>query len=323
MKAKRKRKSNLKKTRKPVFPKALLAKAAELVAQKKLIPLKDDVSFKLFLSSPTPESNACLRYMLSAMTGREVTKARVTNSEVLPEYANGKMPRMDINCKFNDGQKADIELQLTKADDDQKLRSLYYVCKLYAGSLGRGEKYRNVPNVYQIFLIDFDLFGDGEFYHRAMMRLDDGKILSDRLQVLFFSLRVPDSVDESLKKAANWCKFISGSTSPEVLEELGSNADWKEEYGMAMRAYQNVSAEERAWAWHLSMDRAEADYRNGLELAEEKGRKQGLEDGRKQGLIEGLHNLMVSMSWTAAQAMDALKIPEADRNKYAAMLTEN
>ena len=180
MTAKRKRKANQKKAQKPVFSKALLAQAAEMVARGERLPLKDDVSFKLFLSAPTPESNACLRYFLSAMTGREVKKAKVTNSEVLPEYRKGKMPRMDVNCEFNDGQKADIELQLTKANDDQKLRSLYYACKLYAGSLGRGEKYKSAPNVYQIFLIDFDLFEDGEFYHRAMMRLDDGKILADR-----------------------------------------------------------------------------------------------------------------------------------------------
>ena len=99
------------------------------------------------------------------------------------------------------------------------------------------------------------------------------------------------------------------------MRELGKDSDWKEEYMTALDACIKISAEERAWAYHLSMDRAEADYRNGLELAEEKG--------RDEGLAEGLRNLMSSMSWTAAQAMDALKIPEADRDKYAAILTEN
>ncbi len=317
MRAKRKRKSNQKKARKPAFSRALLAQAAEMIARGERLPLKDDVAFKMFLSSPTPESNACLRYFLSATTGREVAKAKVTNSELLPEYRKGKMPRMDVNCEFNDGQKADIELQLTKADDDQKLRSLYYACKLYAGSLGRGEKYKSAPNVYQIFLIDFDLFEDGEFYHRAMMRLDDGKILADRLQVLFFSLKVPDTVDASLKKAANWCKFISGSTSPEVLQELGSKTDWKEEYGMAMRAYNNVSAEEKAWAYHLSMDRAEADYWNGLELAEEKGRNKGLEDGRKQGernkaLSDARNALALGIPLTQISQITGLSLAEVE-----------
>ncbi len=274
------------------FSGELMELAAAMAASGRLIPLKDDVTFKMFLSDPSPESNACLRYLLSALTGREVTSAKVTNSEILPEYAEGKMPRMDVNCKFNDGQKADIELQLTKADDDQKLRSLFYACKLYAGTLRSGAKYRSVPNVYQIFLIDFDLFGDGKFYHRAMMRLDDGKVLTDRLQMLFFNLKVPGEVSADLKRAANWCKFIAGSDKPEVVKELGGKSYWKEEYMTALEACIKISAEERAWAYHLSTDRAEADYRNGLELAEEKGLAKGLAKGRDEARAEAARNML-------------------------------
>ena len=66
----------------------------------------------MFLSDPAPESNACLRSLLSAMIGREVTTARVKSPELLPELPKGKIPRLDVNCEFNDGQKADIELRL-------------------------------------------------------------------------------------------------------------------------------------------------------------------------------------------------------------------
>ena len=104
----------------------------------------------MFLSDPAPESNACLRSLLSAMIGREVTTARVKSPELLPELPKGKIPRLDVNCEFNDGQKADIELQLTKADDDQKLRALFYACKLYAGSLKKGKQYKTAPSVYRL-----------------------------------------------------------------------------------------------------------------------------------------------------------------------------
>ncbi len=264
-----------------------------MVAQGKRLPLKDDVTFKMFLSSPEPESRACLRYFLSAMTGREVTVAKLAGGELIPEFVKGKMPRLDVNCEFNDGQKADIELQLTRADDDQKLRALFYACKLCAGSLRRGKAYEGMPSVYQIFLIDFDLFegeeksGGRKFFHRAMMRLDGGELLSDRLQILFFDLKVPGQVGESLQRAANWCKFISGCEDPEVLEALGRDEGWKEDYEMAMRAYDKVSAEERAWAYHLSVDRAEADYKNGIILASRTAREEGKKEGKKEGREEG------------------------------------
>ncbi len=269
-----------------------------MVARGQLLPLKDDVTFKMFLSSPTPESNACLRSILSALTGREVTAAKVTNSELLPEFVKGKMPRLDVNCKFNDGEMADIELQLSRAGDDQKLRSLFYACKLYAGTLGSGKLYKAAPNVYQIFLIDFDLFdeddkeGGRQFYHRAMMRLDDGSVFADRLQLLFFNLKVPEHVDKSLQKAANWCTFIAGSSNPEVLAKLEKDSDWKEDFKVALSTAIRISAEERALAYHLSMDRAEADYWNGIRSAKEDGISIGEKRGEKRGREETARNLL-------------------------------
>ena len=298
--------------RQPVFSPELLARAAEMVARGELMPLKNDAAFKMFLSAPTAESNACLRSILSALTGREVTTAKVTNAELLPEYAKGKKPRLDVNCEFSDGQKADIELQLRREDDDQKLRALFYACKLYAGSLRQGERYKTAPSVYQIFLIDFDLFdeddklGGRQFYHRAMMRLDDGTVFADRLQIRFFSLKVPDRVDKSLQKAANWCTFIGGNSSPEVLERLGKDSDWKEDFKVALNTAIRLSAEERAWAYHLSMDRAETDYRNGIKYA------------RLDALEKTARNMLTMGLGTHEQIAQATGLSLADVEKLAA-----
>ena len=255
---------------------------------------------------------------------------------LFPHIQKNQLEAIPIPSVTSVQQKADIELQLATAGDDQKLRALYYASKLYAGSLRKGKLYKNAPSVYQIFLTDFDPFDDskndgekenirtGKFYHRAMMRLDDGSVFADRLQILFFNLNVPDGVDEGLKKASNWCKFISGSTDPKVLEVLGNDDGWKEEFRMAMDAYMKVSAEEKAWAYHLSTDRAEADYWNGLRLSREEGRKEGLEDGLKEGMSRGivasLKNLIANTGMTQSQAMDALGIQEAERDKFATML---
>lgn len=44
------------------------------------------------------------------------------------------------------------------------------------------------------------------------------------------------------------------------------------------------------------------------------------EKGIKEGLITAIKNLMESMGWTEEQAMEALKIPEADKPLYSSML---
>ena len=57
---------------------------------------------------------------------------------------------------------------------------------------------------------------------------------------------------------------------------------------------------------------------------EEKGRIKGLMEGRAEGMAEerlsAIRNLMASMGWPAEQAMEALQIPEAERQTYAALL---
>ena len=60
---------------------------------------------------------------------------------------------------------------------------------------------------------------------------------------------------------------------------------------MALNTAIRLSAEERAWAYHLSMDRAKADYRNGIKYARldalEEGRKEGEKRGREESRAEG------------------------------------
>lgn len=49
-------------------------------------------------------------------------------------------------------------------------------------------------------------------------------------------------------------------------------------------------------------------------------KKEGMQEGMIDGILTSVKNLMESMGWTAEQAMDALKISQEDRNKYAGML---
>ena len=145
------------------------------------------------------------------------------------------------------------------------------------------------------------------------MRLDDGSVLADRLQILFFDLKVPGDVGEDLKNAANWCKFISGCGKPEVLEELGKDEGWKEDYMTALKTYMRIAAEERAFAWHLSTDRAEADYRNGLKLAEEKGEKKGRKETAQN---------MLARNYPVADIAEITCLPLEEVEKLAAGVSE-
>jgi hypothetical protein len=53
---------------------------------------------------------------------------------------------------------------------------------------------------------------------------------------------------------------------------------------------------------------------------EERGIAKGMSQGITKGVLSSIQNLMESMSWSADQAMNALKIPEEERSKYAEQL---
>ena len=55
-----------------------------------------------------------------------------------------------------------------------------------------------------------------------------------------------------------------------------------------------------------------AGYAEGMTAGEEKGIEQGIE----QGVLSSIKNLMDSMKISASDAMDYLKIPEEQRDKY-------
>ena len=48
--------------------------------------------------------------------------------------------------------------------------------------------------------------------------------------------------------------------------------------------------------------------------------KYAAEEGRNSERLNSIRNLMESLHWTAQQAMDALKIPPTEQDKYAAQL---
>ena len=56
------------------------------------------------------------------------------------------------------------------------------------------------------------------------------------------------------------------------------------------------------------------------EEGREEGRREGHQEGVNQARVENIKNLMESLKLTAKQAMDALKIPDSERERYMPLL---
>lgn len=73
-------------------------------------------------------------------------------------------------------------------------------------------------------------------------------------------------------------------------------------------------------AGYLKPRRAEVKDMFMTEYDEDRVREWFKEEGREEGRAEDISNLMKSMGLTAEQAMDALGIPEGDRERYLQLL---
>ena len=63
----------------------------------------------------------------------------------------------------------------------------------------------------------------------------------------------------------------------------------------------------------------EVNERYGNECREE-GRIEGRTEGREENMLSSIHNLMDTMNFTVEKAMDALKVPMEDRERYASAI---
>lgn len=64
----------------------------------------------------------------------------------------------------------------------------------------------------------------------------------------------------------------------------------------------------------------EQGLEQGLEQGREQGRAQGLTAGRLEAFLSSVKALMEGMGMSASQAMDAMRIPDAERKELAALL---
>jgi hypothetical protein len=89
-----------------------------------------DFVFKAMLSQDSAESEIARLGFLSSILGTEVTSATVAQNELAVMDMNEKNSTMDLHVKLQNGEEANVEIQLEKNGNIIN-RSEYYTCKLF------------------------------------------------------------------------------------------------------------------------------------------------------------------------------------------------
>ena len=192
----------------------------ENALQGKPLCVMDDMVFKAMLSSDNEDSREALRSLLSACTRREISNVRVMNGELFPAHLDAKSARLDVNVTFNDGESADLEMQMGKSADDIKDRAAYYTAMLLSGQSEKGQPYKEIKRVYQIFFLNFVLFPQSEKLPRRYRYMEESEhdCLTKSTEIIFYELpklekQVKDYFEDraeskGLPEDEKWCIFM-------------------------------------------------------------------------------------------------------------------
>jgi len=258
----------------------------------KFLDVKTDYAFKRVFGAT--ESVPLLISFLNAVLEYE-GEHRIVTLEILDPYQAPKLAGMkdtfvDVKAKLANDKNVIIEMQVVHSKNIEQ-RILYNAAKQYANQLQRGEDYHLLNPVIALTIVDFELFDDIPS-HLSRFQLIEKETLvkyTDDVELVFIELPKFTKTEQDLDSIEDkWIYFIQNAgsltTIPQSLNEP-----------CIIDAFERIN-EAAMTAEELEMQQKRHAFiqiqRTGLELAEEKGRAEGIELGKQERELEIARNLL-------------------------------
>ncbi len=121
--------------------------------------------------------------------------------EVRVQYAMrnliGHSAVLDVLAEDNNGKLYNVEVQVKNADDYQK-RTRYYQASMDTAFLNKGKHYKELPDLYLIFITAFDIFGENKVCYEVERVLKGfNRIVDNGVHELYFNANVVDGTETS------------------------------------------------------------------------------------------------------------------------------
>ena len=255
-----------------------------------------DVNFKALFTQGTKESDTALQSFISAAIGRKIKSLKLDPNEPPADTPSQMRMSFDVAVTFDDGEKADIEIQGRDREYDFKARAEIQAARLLNNNAKKGANY-DAKKVFQISVLNFHASRDDKSQvSRYTMKSQSGTELAGRLNVVFIDLleikKLFGTPVEQLTPLQKWGLFLSYADDGSKADYISQIAKSEEGIMEADRIAQRMSEEDANWFRQNSIDIARRDYNSTMEhyqqMGLEKGLKQGIEKGLRQGMQQGL-----------------------------------
>jgi predicted transposase/invertase (TIGR01784 family) len=257
-----------------------------------------------------------LNAVLAFPAGRAVRGVTLLNPFVDKDYAEGKVPVLDVRARDDPGRQFLLEMQrFVRAGLAKRL--LYYWSGAHAEQLLKGERYEMLHPTYVICFLDETLLPDG-VYHHCFRVYDDAHdvVLCKDLEIHLLELNKFDVAVEAVQTPLErWCYFFKHGASLELatLPATLNVPVIRKAVEVLMKASQEEIERHRA-AERLKGERDAADL---LATAKFVGHQQGFDEGIAKGLEKGkrigriqLLQQLLEQPETSSSELD--RLPDAD-----------
>lgn len=288
-----------------------------------------DVNFKAIFTQETEESNEALKSFLSSILGKEVVKVQISANEPSVDIPSQMQMTFDVSVTFNNGEKADIEMQGQDQKYDFSVRSEIQVARLLNNNAKKGSNW-SAEKVYQISVLNFHPSnGDKSELAWYTMKSKNGQTLAEHLNVIFLDLleikKLVGTPVSELTPVQKWGLFLSYADDEKQVAYINKIAESEKGIMEAERIVGRMSEEDSNWFRQFSIDTyrrdqnaiREATIKEGLNEGLKKGLKEGLQKGLKEGLSKGRNekaletaeNLIKMKILTVEQIAQATSLP--------------
>ena len=206
-----------------------------------------DLNFKdNFMFAAVMMDTEIAKGVLERALGIEVADVQVNYEKSIIYNPAGKGVRLDVYAKDENNTRFDVEMQVAK--EHLEKRSRYYHSQIDVDILESGEDYENLPDVYVIFICDFDPFGEKKYRYtvKNIFQEDERYEYVDGRHTVFLST-VGTNENEVPKELVAFLKY-AGAEAEE------SRKDYRDEFvsklqESVVKVKSNQGMRERFMTW--------------------------------------------------------------------------
>lgn len=285
-----------------------------------------DVNFKAIFTQETEESNEALKSFLSSVLGKEVVKVQISANEPPVDIPSQMQMTFDVSVTFNNGEKADIEMQGQDQKYDFSVRSEIQVARLLNNNAKKGSNW-SAEKVYQISVLNFHPSnGDKSELAWYTMKNKNGQTLAEHLNVIFLDLleikKLVGTPVSELTPVQKWGLFLSYADDEKHADYISKLAESEKGIMEAERIVGRMSEEDSNWFRQFSIDTYRRDQNAIREAITKESTEKGLKQGMRQGLQQGLQQGRSEQAIETAEALIRMNVLTADQIAQATNLSK-